>query len=540
MFTQSQACTGMLILSCAILLTSCGGGGGSDSTTSNSSTNTTSVSSTPAGQALVSTHTVFAVYTGNANQQDDGGSPFVDDPNSNATFNVTTTSTPADGSVSLSGTQFLYQPSTPDFTGYDSFNYTVTDSTNHSINGTALVRSYGTANHNACTQASTVNTNGTLATRDTAGKCAIYGEVITRHDVNGNPVTVRYIALRPADGKAPKAVVFMIGGGDLNMNITGDAGTGAITTTGGNYVVRSAQIMADGDYLVIAMDRPTDLDTATTATDPIADIDAYRISVDQAIDILAVTHQVNGDHLPLFLDGTSRGTISVFANNLIANGIALSSPLTTDATAGHDPIGAAGINRLQPSYDQRPTYLAWHQDDQCSLTPPAGSQQLLSALQNNGNGISVTPYTASGGVRVTTASGNVTPNPCGAFDYHGFMGIEPTVMGDNVKAFDTMYANLFGAGNHIPSAAFTTLSTPSNTPLHIALDSLTQDSDGDSLSYTLPHTSTSLGGSVSLNGNSVTYTPPAGVSKQTDEFVYVVKDTNGGVNAALVSVQIGN
>lgn len=530
MISQSRAGACLLVVFCTILLSSCGGGSSSNNTVTTATIN----------QAPVSTHAAFSVYTGTASQQDNGGSPFIDDPDYNGTFSVTTSSTPTTGTITLSGTQFVYQPGATDFNAYDSFNYVVTDSANHSVNGTALIRAYGSSNHDACTRASTVNTDGTLASRDTAGKCAIFGEVVTRHDLNGNPVTVRYIALRPSDGSKPKAVVFMIGGGDLNMNITGNASTGSITTTGGNYVVRSAQIMADGGYLVIAMDRPTDLDASATAVDPIADIDAYRISVNQAIDILAVTRQVNGNHLPLFLDGTSRGTISVFANNTIANGITLSSPLTVDATPGHYPIGATGVARLQPSYVQRPTYVVWHQDDTCTYTPPASSAQLVNELNANGNGITVTSDTASGGVQVTKASASVTPNPCGAFDYHGFMGIEPTVMGDNATAFDTMYTNLFGAGNHIPSAAYATFSTPANAELHIALDTLTKDADGDTLSYGLSHSTTSLGGSVSLNGNSVTYTPPVGVSNQTDEFVYVVKDNNGGINAAVISIQIGN
>jgi hypothetical protein len=49
-----------------------------------------------------------------------------------------------------------------------------------------------------------------------------------------------------------------------------------------------------------------------------------------------------------------------------------------------------------------------------------------------------------------------------------------------------------------------------------------------------------LGGSVTLNGSTVTYTPPVGVSNRTDQFVYVVTDGNGGVAAAVINVQIGS
>jgi hypothetical protein len=55
----------------------------------------------------------------------------------------------------------------------------------------------------------------------------------------------------------------------------------------------------------------------------------------------------------------------------------------------------------------------------------------------------------------------------------------------------------------------------------------------------LSHATTVLGGSVTLNGSTVTYTPPVGASNLTDHFVYVVSDGKGGVGAAVISVQIG-
>lgn len=69
---------------------------------------------------------------------------------------------------------------------------------------------------------------------------------------------------------------------------------------------------------------------------------------------------------------------------------------------------------------------------------------------------------------------------------------------------------------------------------------LASDADSDVLSYVLAHNVTSLGGSVTLAGATVTYTPPVATSNKTDYFVYVVTDTIGGVCAAAVTVEIGN
>ena len=93
--------------------------------------------------------------------------------------------------------------------------------------------------------------------------------------------------------------------------------------------------------------------------------------------------------------------------------------------------------------------------------------------------------------------------------------------------------------NKLPEAAYVTVPTAAGAAKQINLATLTRDADGDTLSYALSHATTVLGGTLALNGSTVTYTPPAGVSNRADHFVYVVTDGKGGVAAAVVSVQIG-
>ena len=127
---------------------------------------------------------------------------------------------------------------------------------------------------------------------------------------------------------------------------------------------------------------------------------------------------------------------------------------------------------------------------------------------------------------------------CGALDFHGYMGIEPTAVGRIAAWLDGRVAAL--AGNRHPDAAFATVATAAGAQKQVNLSTLTRDLDGDSLSYALSQTTTSRGGAVFLAGNMVTYTPPIGASSVTDYFVYVVTDGKGGVGAAVVAVQIGN
>jgi len=462
--------------------------------------------------------------------------PFVEDADLWETFSHQLLSTPANGTASVIGNKLVYV-SNPGFFGPDSFNYRVTDSAGLTIDGTALVHVFGSGGLSRCTSPGIVNTDGTLNARTVAGTCGFYGEVTTRTTEGGTPVIVKYIANRPSSGSAPKAAVFLIGGGDLDMNITGNATTGAIVTSGGNFLVRTAQLFAEAGYLAVAMDRPSDRPTATPR-DTVQNVDEYRISVDHAIDILAVLRQVNTDNLDVFLSGTSKGALSVVANNLIAAGISLSSAVTRRSSLFPDRlfINEPGFPSLQPGFVRRPAHVLLNTSDLCGLTRPVDSQALFDNL--TAAGVNAAIDAVSGGVPVTVFPAPDVRDVCGALDFHGYMGIEPTAVGRIAAWLDGRVAAL--AGNRHPDAAFATVATAAGAQKQVNLSTLTRDLDGDSLSYALSQTTTSRGGAVSLAGNMVTYTPPVGASNVTDYFVYVVTDGKGGVGAAVVAVQIGN
>ena len=487
------------------------------------------------GSAPVSTQAGITARSGLAGSP---VTPYVNDADFPETFTFQLLSSPTTGTASVVNNRLVYTPNGGFTSGLDNFTYRATDSNNNTVDGTARVRVYDNtpAGSNSglgrCTTASTVNPNGTLGVRINITSCAFYGEANTRVTSTGVPVTVRYAVQRPSNGASPKAVVILIAGGNLNANFAGgDALTGNVTAIGGNFVIRTAQLVADAGYLAVVMDRPSD------RADVAADVDAYRISVDHAADMLAVLRLVNADNLPLILAGTSRGAMSVVANNLIASGIQISSPVTSGAGLY---VGNGSTPNLQATFVQRPTRVLWHQGDLCPVSTPANSQNLFNDLSAHLSGIGVSSSSASvtGGVRVTVASANVTPDVCGAFDFHGFLGIEPAVIAAETAYLDNFINSL--STNTIPNAAFVTVQTAAGVGRPINLATLASDADNNTLSYALAHTTTSLGGSVALNGAIVTYTPPAATSNNTDYFVYVVTDGNGGVRAAVVTVQIGS
>jgi hypothetical protein len=434
----------------------------------------------------------------------------------------------AQGVAQVVDNKLVYQ-STTGFTGSDKFTYRVHAADGSTLDGTALVKVFGVppGQPQRCTDPS-IRVNGALQ-RINVTACSFYGEVATRTTTAGTPVTVQYIALRPADGRAPKAAVFLIGGGDFNLNFNGDPATGAAGLIGGNYLVRSAQLFANAGYLAIAMNRPSDQPPAGSV-DVIGDVDQYRISVDHAADILTVLREANTDNLDVFMAGTSRGAISVVAANLIAAGISLSSAVTRAPPTVPQRIfvGDPRYPSLQAAFVKRPTQVLRNLNDGCSLSRPVDSLALFNSL--TAAGVPGVLSTVSGGFAVDI-------DPCDAFTFHGYLGIEPTATLTSTSLFNGQVAAL--AGNTRPAAAFAELPAASGASIAIDLASLTRDADGDALSYALSHVGSSLGGTVTLEGATATYTPPAGAVNVTDRFVYVVTDGRGGVSAAVISIRIG-
>ncbi len=340
-------------------------------------------------------------------------------------------------------------------------------------------------------------------TRRTAANDAVYMDYMV-HEAMGTPT----------------ALLVLIAGGSLNAGITGDAGTGAVDSSGGNFLVRSAHLFAAQGYRVVTVDRPTDY------TDWIgiftSDFDPYRISVNHAVDLSRVINSAkNGDNLPIVLGGTSRGAISAVNQHFLADAISVSSPVTS---GNGTPLGSAG--GISPADITKPAHVMWHILDGCSVTVPADAVALLNDFPD------VVGDQLDGGFADTMAA-----NPCGALDYHGFLGIESCA----VTATANWIASLtFDATRPSTTTQNSRVTTPINPDqvVDIDLSSAVTAAAGGVLIFSLPYTTTSLGGTTSISGSIVTYTPPAGLSGTRDTFVYVVSETGGGTAHNRVVIQI--
>lgn len=341
----------------------------------------------------------------------------------------------------------------------------------------------------------------------------------TRRTAANSIVYMDYMVHEPAG--TPEAMLVLIAGGSFNAGITGTNG-GTVDSSGGNFLVRSAHLFAAQGYCVVTVDRPTDY------TDWIGaysyEFDPYRISVNHAVDLSRVINNVKartGHNLPVVICGTSRGAVSAVNQHFLADAIAISSPVTSGSGT---PVGSAG--GILPSDIAKPAHVLWHVLDGCSVTVPADAAALLNDFPD------VAGDELDGGFADTVAA-----NPCGALDYHGFLGIESCAV---TATTDWIASLTFDATRPTTATENSRVTTPIDPDevVDIDLTSAATPAAGGALNFSLPHGTTSLGGTVSLTGSTVTYTPPAGLSGTRDTFVYVVSETGGGKAHNRVVVQI--
>jgi len=372
---------------------------------------------------------------------------------------------------------------------------------------------------------STQNNDGSssISRSHTVGS-PLYHSVTTRKDSLGQLITLDYMVHQPMG--TPKGVVLLIAGGALTAYIEGTEGNPA-TRSGGNFLVRSAHRFMQAGYRVITMDRPSDFSNYGNIDSASYLYDSYRTSVDHAIDITTIVNRENIDNLPVFIAGTSRGAISAVAQNMLATGIAISSPVTR-SSAGGAPIGSPA---LPVDVVDVPVHVLYHQDDACGSTLPVNTETLIN--QFDSIGIDVAGNNLSGGFVNTVAN-----NPCGAFDYHGFLGIENCAVNTTTIWMDDLLASVESQnpGNARPTALEQSVATLGNQAIDINLSA--SDNDDTNLTYQLPYLRSSLGGSLSLNGNVVHYVSPAASTTTTDTFVYTVIDSKGSTSAAVISINV--
>lgn len=221
-------------------------------------------------------------------------------------------------------------------------------------------------------------------------------------------VTVKFILRGETAGNPPIAILFSGGSGVIGLD--GWDGSGNPTR---NFLVRTRRHWAGHNLLVAVPDAPSDRQGGMAM---------WRTSAEHAADIRAViTYLRRHSTGPVFLVGTSRGTISAAA--IAARmppgelaGIVLTSTVTRyNRARDKDRVQSAKLENIRV-----PVLLAHHEDDSCYVTVfedlPALAKEFVNAPK-----VEIKGYKGGGPYR---------GRECGALAAHGYRGIERRVVRD--------------------------------------------------------------------------------------------------------------
>ena len=224
-------------------------------------------------------------------------------------------------------------------------------------------------------------------------------------------VTQRVLLIKP---EQPVASVILFAGGNGLVHIGPDGSVGR----GGNFLVRTRDLFAREGLVVAVIDAPSDRIEGPA-------LDYFRQSAEHAFDVAQVIGMLRREApSPVWLVGTSRGTTSV------ANAVIRLREKGPDGVVFTASMVGNDRERL-PSMDietiRVPALVVHHEEDQCRFCLFRDVPALMAGLKGAAKSELVT---FKGG-------GPVKGNPCLAFHYHGFVGLEEEVVkriADWVKA----------------------------------------------------------------------------------------------------------
>lgn len=219
-------------------------------------------------------------------------------------------------------------------------------------------------------------------------------------------VTQSYLISAPASGKAAAvAILFPGGAGKTDL----DRESARVVLDRGNFLVRTRRLLAASGIAAVVMDAPSD--------QPSGMDDFFRLGPAHAEDIGKVVTDLRKRFpgAPLFLVGTSRGTVSAAAAGRSlgksVDGVVLTATLFN---ASRTQPGLGGFDYASIS---SPLLFVHHVADGCAYTPYSGAKRLAERYP------------------LISVSGGPPPQskPCDAMSQHGFLGREAETIDAMVK-----------------------------------------------------------------------------------------------------------
>ncbi|OFZ71215.1 MAG: hypothetical protein A2Z01_05775 [Betaproteobacteria bacterium RBG_16_58_11] len=218
-------------------------------------------------------------------------------------------------------------------------------------------------------------------------------------------VTQRFVYLAPQDAKA--AVILFAGGhGGLQIFPNGSFKWGE-----GNFLVRTRQLFAENGLAVIVVDTPSDRQTPPY-------LSGFRQTPEHVADIKAVIAWLRQQaNIPIWLVGTSRGTQSAaFIATQLGTSDGGPDGLVLTSTMLSDPKGRP-VPEMPLQNIALPVLVVHHEQDGCKHCDYREIPRLMEKLS------------ATLRKELLTFKGGVSRgDPCEAYAYHGFNGLEKEVV----------------------------------------------------------------------------------------------------------------
>lgn len=217
-------------------------------------------------------------------------------------------------------------------------------------------------------------------------------------------ITQRMLVLSPPD---PKAAVILFAGGHGGLQLFTN---GSMKWGDDNFLVRTRQLFAEQGLLVAVVDAPSDRQTPPF-------LQSFRQTPGHAADARAIIAWLRDTaRIPVWLVGTSRGTQSAayLATELTGpegpDGIVLTATILTDDKSRAVP--AMPLDNIRV-----PVLVVHHEQDGCGHCSFSEMPALMAKLD-----------AAPRRQLLSFTGGESRGDPCRAFAYHGFNGLERDVV----------------------------------------------------------------------------------------------------------------
>ncbi|MCF8179507.1 MAG: alpha/beta hydrolase [Sulfuritalea sp.] len=187
----------------------------------------------------------------------------------------------------------------------------------------------------------------------------------------------------------------------------GNGGFGALVDgkpSSRNFVVRSRDFFIDAGFNVAVMSRPSDK----------KDLDyADRVADEHLWDIRKLVDTLKADSgLPVWLVGTSRGTVSATAAAISFGNTDLAGIVLTSSVVSYSKVGA--VPKQDLAAIRIPVLVVHHEQDGCSICRPDQVPAILDGLKQ-------APFKK---LVMLKGGGEPKGDPCKAMHHHGFVGME--------------------------------------------------------------------------------------------------------------------